>query len=111
VWIFLLKRINGMLNREEVYKALDSERDYQDLRWNEKTTSTKGKHSVAEFVLFMEDYLAEARKFLSRNPEPEASELALANVRKIAAMGVACMEQNGAPMRVLPVICPGPMPQ
>lgn len=88
-----------MTTREEVYRALDSERDYQDSRWNDETTSTGGRHTVDEYVLYMIDYIAEARKQLSRNASPEAQELALNTVRKVAAMGVACMEENGAPQR------------
>lgn len=86
--------------RQEVYAAIDGERDYQDQRWNGTTTSTAGKHSVAEFVLFMDDYLREAKTHLSRNGEPEASVVALITLRKIIGMGVACMEQHGAPLRV-----------
>ena len=88
-----------MATREEVYHILDGERDYQDRVWNESTTSTGGKHTVTEWLLFMQDYLDEARSYVSRHPEPQGSNQAAHTVRKIAAMGVACMEQNGAPRR------------
>lgn len=78
-------------SRAEVYRAIDAERDYQDGRWTPKTTSTSGRHSVAEFVLFMDEYLSQARKELSRNGEPAASSMALDTLRKVVAMGVACM--------------------
>jgi hypothetical protein len=88
-----------MTNRPEVYAALDGERDYQETRWNANTTASKGLHSVTEFLVFMRDYTEEALHVVSRNPEPEASVAALHIIRKVAAMGVACMEQHGAPRR------------
>lgn len=84
-----------MATRDEVYNALTKEREYQDKRWNATTTTTAGQHSVAEFVLFMDTYIQDTKQTLSKHGEPEASKLALDNLRKITAMGVACMEQNG----------------
>jgi hypothetical protein len=81
--------------RNEVYAAIDGERDYQDMRWNEQTTETAGKHSVEEFVLYMEHYLHESRRLLSTQASPKAIHDGLDFVRKVTAMGVACMEQNG----------------
>lgn len=88
-----------MTDRKDVYAALDGERAYQETRWNEQTTASKGLHSVTEFLVFMQDYIAEALHVVSRNTEPEASDAALHIVRKVAAMGVACMEQHGAVKR------------
>lgn len=88
-----------MTSRQEVYEAIDSERDYQDRRWNPETTSTGGKHSVTEFLVFMRSYVNEALEIVSRNAEPEASGRALEAVRKVSALGVVCMEQHGAPRR------------
>lgn len=85
--------------RQEVYEAIDTERDYQDQRWNIATTASAGIHSVSEFILFMDDYLREAKTQLSRNGEPQASAMALETLRKVIGMGVACMEQHGAPPR------------
>lgn len=87
------------MERKDVYVVLDGERDYQDSRWNADTTVTEGKHSVAEFALFMDDYLREARTQLSRNGEPEASQMALDTLRKVVGMGIACFEQHGVPAR------------
>lgn len=82
--------------REWAYESIDTERHYQAVRWNEETTETGGKHSVTEFLVFIQDYTNEALHVLTRNPEPQATEEALHIVRKIAALGVACMEQNGS---------------
>ncbi len=85
--------------RSDVYDAIDSEREYQDRRWNCETTPTCGRHSVTEFMVYMRDYLEEALHYVSRSADPQAEEFALNNIRKITALGVACMEQNGAPHR------------
>lgn len=85
--------------RSEVYAAIDSERTYQDEKWNEDTTTTGGKHSVAEWLVYIDDYLREAKTQAARYADPESRELVLNTLRKIVAMGVCCMEQNGAPKR------------
>lgn len=86
--------------RAEVYEALDGERAYQGTRWNRDTTETGGVHEgIADWLLYMESYLNEAKEHLSRNGEPGATEFALNNVRKVTALGVACMETLGAPRR------------
>lgn len=87
------------MERSRVYELINGERDYQDKLWNEHTTTSGGKHSVTEFLVYIRDYTEEALHILSRNPEPEASERASENVRKIAALAVVCMEQNGAKSR------------
>ena len=83
------------MERKEVYELIDGERDYQDLLWNKDTTATEGNHSVAEFLMFIQDYTNEALHILSRKGEPQASEEASHIVRKVAGLSVACMEQNG----------------
>ena len=88
--------------REEVYHAIDTERDYQDQLWNSFTTTTQGEHTVTEWLVFMEDYLNETKHILSRRAEQDVITRALDNVRKIAAMCVACMEQNGCTIREKP---------
>ena len=86
--------------RQEVYAAIDGERAYQATRWNTSTTATGGKHEdVTSWLVFMRDYVEEALHFLSRNGEPGATRFALHNVRKVTALGVACMETLGAPRR------------
>lgn len=91
-----------MTTREAVYYCIDTERDYQDLLWNVTTTTTKGMHSVAEWLVYIEDYLNEAKHLLSRGAEQDIASRALDNMRKIAAMAVACMEQNGCSIREKP---------
>lgn len=86
-----------MATRIEVYEALNSERDYQDSRWGK--TETKGIHSISEWIAYIEDYLSEAKHLLARKKMVDAYPEANNIIRKVTAMGVACMEQNGAPKR------------
>jgi hypothetical protein len=79
--------------RSQVYAALDSERDYQDSRWN------GGKHTIEEWIIYIEDYLAEAKHILAREATQTAVPKSVHIMRKVTAMGVACMEQHGAPRR------------
>ncbi|SKB49542.1 hypothetical protein [Sphingopyxis flava] len=88
-----------MTTRAEVYAALDTERAYQDALWTPETTISGGLHTVTEWLVYMDSYLREAFDQVSRGPDPAATLAALNTVRKITAMGVACMEQNGAPVR------------
>lgn len=88
--------------RQMVYDALDSERDYQDSRWHVGTTPSAGQHETGAFILYMEEYLARARELSSTMADGDTNENgeeALDFVRKVTALGVACMEQNGAPKR------------
>lgn len=88
--------------RDMVYEAIDGERDYQGSVWNADTTSSGGQHETAAFILYMEEYLARARELsatLAEGATNENGEEALDFVRKVTALGVACMEQNGAPRR------------
>ena len=85
--------------RSEVYAAIDSERDYQDTRWNSETTTSDGLHDLAEWFVYIEDYVNEAKHLLSRQAKQYADAEALDIMRKVAAMAVCAMEQNGAPHR------------
>jgi hypothetical protein len=82
---------------EDVFKAISNEREYQDRLCGE--ADSNGKHSVSEWILYIEDYLEEARNIVSRYASPQSSKDALHIIRKIASMSVCCMEQNGIPER------------
>lgn len=79
--------------REEVYAVLNGERDYQDFL--SPTSETAGEHTVAEWLLYIGDYIREAQSVASRTWGPEATIKCLDIIRKVGAMCVACMEQNG----------------
>lgn len=83
--------------RNEVYDALNGEREYQR-KW-ETESESKGKHSLSEFFAYMEDYIDEAQHILAREPVQTGNPKAANILRKVTALGVAAMEQHGAPKR------------
>lgn len=87
------------MKREQVYEAINSERDYQDSRWNENTTASKGQHSPEEWYVYIEDYINEAKHILSRENVQSAYPKAMDIMRKVASMTVAAMEQHGVNYR------------
>lgn len=87
--------------RTEVYAAIDSEREYQNKRWGKTPEELTGHnpHTVTEWLAYMQHYVNEGLALATTSNDPEASQLALAFARKVAALGVVCMEQHGAPKR------------
>ena len=82
--------------REQVYLAVNEERDYQDGKWNPVENH---QHDVTHWMTYIRDYVEEAQRVLSRFPNEEAELFARHSLRKIAAMAVAAMEQNGVERR------------
>lgn len=81
--------------RADVYAAIDGERDYQR-KWEDPTlTDSGGRHTNVEFLVYIRDYVEEALHFASREPDPKAVMFCTSSLRKIAALAVAAMEQNG----------------
>lgn len=76
-------------SRDRVYEAIDSERKFQDCKWG----SVKDHpHEVGAWILIMEQLIADARKaWVTKSNDIEA----LAEIRKVAAVAVACGEQHG----------------
>ena len=88
------------MKREDVYKLIDGERNYQDERWKDDTMpSGTHVHTPEEWIVYMEDYLAEAKHICSRNEAPACYVQAMAIIRKVTAMGVAAMVQIETPPR------------
>ena len=88
-----------MIKRTEVYEAIDSERNYQEILWN---NLNKSINNPSSFILWMEDYLDQARHLAStedERPGHEGHEKIMAAIRKVTALGVACMELNGVEKR------------
>ena len=100
--MYLIRPMNWQRNLEsdmtpriEVYKSIDTERTYQDAKWG------TGLHSITEFLVFIRDYVEEALHAEARESMKTADPKSLDNIRKIAGLAVACMEQHGAPERSL----------
>lgn len=83
-----------MLTRPEVYKIIDGERDYQDsLGPDRREVLTEQTHSVGEYLTMLRAYMNKADAAWTDNA---GDSVALHVIRKIAAISVRCMEDNGA---------------
>ena len=78
-----------MTIRKEVYEALDEEREYQDDKWG------AAPKSQAEFLTYIQAYVSIAVFHETKGQHDTAAHA----IRKITALGVACMEQNDAAWR------------
>ena len=78
--------------RSDVYKAIDTERDYQDSLNGRKLES-------GEEILLIQEYVERARLEWTEdfNENPDSPYLHM--VRKIAGIAVRCLENYGAPLR------------
>ena len=76
------------MTRAEVYQAINSERTYQDKKWG--GSDHDRIWNVGDWLIFMDVYLQRAKQeytAFAGNPSDQ--------VRKLAALAVACMEYNG----------------
>jgi len=83
--------VKQLVSIDKVYEAINSERHYQDWRWGNNAGG-----SVDEFALYIAGYTADLVRETSHNLTGVE---ALNIVRKIKALGVACMQYHGAPLR------------
>jgi seryl-tRNA synthetase len=81
------------MTREEVYSVIDEERAYQDKTWG---TVEERQKQVGSWLTLLRFLITEADKQWSTTKGDTA---ALHQVRKIAGVSIACMEQHGAPKR------------
>lgn len=88
------------MERRFVYRAIDTERDYQDDKLNEHqyliNATGEWSRTVDEFSVYIAGITDELVKECSHFGD---TGMKLALMRKIAALCVACMEQHGAPIR------------
>ena len=78
------------MKREDVYKLIDKERYYQDMKWGGENHDRV--HSVGDWIIFMELFLDKAKLALRIGDTA-----ALVNIMKVTALGVAAMEASGEP--------------
>jgi hypothetical protein len=85
------------MKREDVYSVLDTERNYQDTirKKNENETRNDDEKTIAEFILYMENKLNEAKE----NIYYLNNDAAMSSIRKVTALGVAAMEAFGVKSR------------
>lgn len=82
------------MDRSNVYKLIDGEREYQNSR--PPRPKSDSETSVAEWLNYMQHHMLVATEAVYFLDEQEALE----SIRKIAALAVACMEHNDTPARV-----------
>ena len=81
------------MEREKVYHAIDTERDFQERKWG--TIRAHG-HEVGAYLTIMRNLLVDAdRAWAANNNDYDAME----EIRKMVAVGVACCEQHGVQTR------------
>lgn len=89
------------MKRSDVNNHINDERDYQELRWskrNEEMGIPDDQKPVAEWINYMEFHISKAKNNIYHLNKEEA----LAEIRKVTALGVKCMEIHGCPRRVIP---------
>ncbi len=91
------------VSRRHVYGAIDTERDYQEAKITKHgprrgSAEFERTHSIDSYLIFMEDYMREL-KFNRARGWGQGEARGLDIMRKIVALGVACMEDHGAPIR------------
>lgn len=89
-----------MPTREQVFEAINSERAYQEALKDAAGKITE--HDISGYMIFMEDYLAEARRIAARDWSDDCNVNVLNKLRAVVALGVACLEIHGAPCRIMP---------
>lgn len=82
--------------RAQVYAAIDSEREYQNTLGPDRRAANENKFSVGEWLVMMKVYVDKALVAWTDNPGTDA---AMNAIRKVSAIGVAAMEEHGAPKR------------
>ena len=98
-----LNLTNGLkMERKEIYKRLDGQRDYQDITWVARRTANgtpDEEKSISEWLTYMEHHLNKVKEAIYYLKDDEA----LAEIRKVTALGVRAMEIHGCPERKIPV--------
>jgi len=82
------------VERRQVYKLIDGERNYQETLPASRTDGRQ--HTAGEFLVMLQHYVNKAVEAWTLNAGDEA---ALDQIRKCAGICVHCMEDHGAPPR------------
>jgi len=74
------------MDREDVYKIINNERDYQDKKWKHRP-----ELPVADELLLMHSYLNRA---INSYIGVMGERLSLDRIRKVVAIGIRCLENH-----------------
>jgi hypothetical protein len=87
------------MERKEVYKSIDSEREYQDSQTKNKDPRMVEDYAISHAILNIEKFVSEARdKWYSDSPENNYQNT-MELLRKIAGVSVRMGEKYGMPER------------
>jgi len=78
--------------RKEVYQVIDTEREYQNVTW--ENNGVPNELSLGDFILLLEIYVQKTREQWAKEGEPRINTLEV--LRKVAGISVHAMEQHGA---------------
>ena len=92
------KVLKNRVPRTEVYRVIDTERDHQESLPSNRSEDPKRTRMVAEYLTMLDYYVSHAQETWTMR---SGNELVLDDMRKIAALAVRCMEEWGAPERVV----------
>ena len=87
-----------MTTRKEVYAAIDSERDYQESLVDDRFEKPRITLNIAGELVLLREYLRRTEQEYANNPGHVPPKV-LDGLRKVAAIAVRALEQNGAPHR------------
>lgn len=98
---FGLNLTNGLkMERTEIYKRINGERDYQDANWGTRRQmdgTPDEEKPVAEWVNYIEYHISKAKEKIYHLDTVGAT----AELRKVAALAVRAMEIHGCPERIV----------
>lgn len=87
-------------SRVNVIKAIDSEVEYAKSFVLPERRYYR-THTLGEFILMINQYAAQAQEKWVHHSDNQDVPESLHEVRKIAALAFRCMEQHGAPKRLV----------
>ena len=90
-----------IMEKNEVYKRVDGELDYQELRWvvrRDANGTPDESKPPAEWINYMQHHVNEANQGVYNLDDEEA----LAQIRKVVALGVRALMIHGCPERIIP---------
>lgn len=85
--------------RNEVYAAIDGERDYQDAcMGNSARVNVDDNRDLGSLLTLIDVYVEKAKAAFA-GPHPTGKVDTLHQLRKVTALGVLALERYGAPRR------------
>jgi len=92
---------NIKMEKFEVYNRVDGELEYQDLKWvprREANGTPDDEKPPAEWISYMQQHINDANKGVYNLDDEEA----MAQIRKVVALGVRALMIHGCPERIIP---------